>query len=114
MNDPAVRAQILEVDKPILSGRRIYPAALMRAVKDRVALTHNSFDLIRTVYVFRTQTYLPALNDAARRRHDIIVTVFFVKLRTLDRMILFAAHIHAAIQADHSGSVRLHLANRKP
>ena len=109
MYHTSVGTFILKMHKPILSLCRAYPSALMWAVDVRLALSHYSLVLIRSVRAFRTHGQLPSGGYASCRAHYPIPPVMFVELRTFSCVVLVVSvkHYHRIANGPCSVSRKL-------
>ena len=91
MNDAAVSTAILKMHEPRFAGFELNPSALVRSIDTGSSLVHHDSIFVRTVNILRAQHCLPARSHTARGRKNVVITIAFVELWSLDRRMISAA-----------------------
>ena len=79
MYQSAISAYILEVEEPVFSGWGIYPCTLVRAIHRAITLCKHGFPFVRSVYILRTEHYLPTCRYTTCRMEDVVISVTLVE-----------------------------------
>ena len=105
----AVASFILKVHEPIFSGCGLHPTALMGSVDRSIPLLHDATRLVRPVHVAAAGGHLPSHLHATGRKHQVIITVAFIKLRSLGRVVhIIISVIYDAGRTDYFRALRVH------
>ena len=108
VDDPAIGFLVLEMQEPVLTGRRIDPGALVRTIDGARRRCHDDFFFIRSQDVVRTQDGLPTRRNAARRRKQVILPVPFVQFGPFYGRLGRMSVVDNPGRTQQTGAVRCH------
>ena len=113
MDDASVGTLVLEMEEPVLPGRRVHPGALMGAVDGTLGPGHDDALLIGAERVIGPEDRLPACRDTTGRREDVILPVPPVELGPFDGRLAQVAVVHDPGRSQEPGPVRVHRRHEK-
>src|SRR4051812_20750576 len=108
MNDPAIRAGVLEVHEPGVMPGHVNQGALMRAVYGARTLVQDHFFFVGPIDMTRAKGELPASGDSASRGKNVIVTVFAIEFRSLDGWMTIGTVKHNSSFVEQPSAVLRH------
>ena len=114
VDDAAIGFLVLEMQEPVLTILRVYPAALMRAVDAGLTLCQHLLVLVRAKGRLRAHSQLKASRHAAGRTHNPVPAVALIELRSFAGAVLRAVAVEDDDGlADGLGTVSRQFANRE-